>query len=80
MRNLKLLVLAFIFGSTTLFAPERLDDKNTVIRDQIVNLLDNSKFEADENFKVELIEKVNINDLNEREEYWISKLETLYQN
>ncbi|MEX1383148.1 hypothetical protein [Lutibacter sp.] len=53
MRNLKLLVLAFIFGSTTLCASERLDDKNTEIRDQIVNLLDNSKFEADENFKVE---------------------------
>jgi hypothetical protein len=53
MRNLKLLVLAFIFGSTTLFASEKLDDANSEIRNQIVNLLDNTKLEAEEDIRVE---------------------------
>lgn len=52
MKNLKLLLLVFVFGTTTLFASEKIDDDaNTEIRDQIVNLLDNVKLNTDADFQ-----------------------------
>jgi len=53
MRKLKLLTVAFLFSMTTLFASEKIDDTNTAIRDQIVQLLDNAQFESVKDFNVE---------------------------
>ena len=53
MRKLKLLAVAFLLSITTLFASENIDDTNTGIRDQIIQLLDNAQFESEKDFNVE---------------------------
>jgi len=53
MRKLKLLAVAFLLSITTLFASENIDDTNTGIRDQIIQLLDNAQFESEKDFNIE---------------------------
>ena len=52
MRNLKLFTAVFLLGMTTLFASEDIEDIKE-IRNQVVDLFDNAKFEADKDFKVD---------------------------
>lgn len=61
MKNLKLLLLVFALGTTTLFASDNPVKENNEIREQIVNLLDKGKFEAEEDFEVEFTFTFNSN-------------------
>lgn len=51
MRNLKLFTVALLLGMTTMFAAEDIEDVKE-IRNQVVDLFDNARFEADKDFKV----------------------------
>jgi len=53
MRKLKLFTVAFVLGMTSLFASEKMNNANIEIRDQIVNLLNDTKFETQEDFRIE---------------------------
>jgi hypothetical protein len=52
MKNLKLFTAALFFGMTSLFASENIEDRKE-IRDQVVDLFDGAKFEAEKDFKVD---------------------------
>jgi hypothetical protein len=51
MKNLKLFAVA-LFGMTTLFASEGIEDRKE-IRNQVVDLFDNAKFETEKDFKID---------------------------
>ena len=61
MRKLKFLTLALLFSMTSLFASERTDNLNADIRTQIVELLDNAKFEIEEDYKMDFTFTFNSN-------------------
>ena len=52
MKKLKLFTLALFLGMTSLFALENIEDENKEIRNQVVNLFDDAKFEAEKDFRV----------------------------
>ena len=52
MKTLKLFTVAFLLGMTTLIASENIEDVKE-IRNQVVDLFDNAKFETDKDFKVD---------------------------
>lgn len=66
MKNLKLFVLAFVFGSATLFASENpmkeRMEKNDEIRTQVVKLFNNAEFATYEDFDIKLTFTFNQND------------------
>ena len=61
MRKLKLFTVAFVFGMTTLFASESIDDTNIEIRDQIVQLIENKQIESNYDFETEFTFTFNSN-------------------
>jgi hypothetical protein len=61
MRKLKFLTLALFFSMTSLFASEKINKANTDIREQIVQLLDDAKFELKEDYKMYLTFTFNSN-------------------
>jgi len=52
MKKVKLFTVAFLFGMTTLFASENIEDIKE-IRNQVEELFDDAKFEIEEDFKVD---------------------------
>lgn len=52
MKKLKLFAVALLFGMTTLFASEGIEDRKE-IRNQVVDLFDGAKFETKKDFKID---------------------------
>ena len=59
MKNLKLFAVA-LFGMTTLFASEGIEDRKE-IRNQVVDLFDDAKFETKKDFKIDFTFTFNQN-------------------
>ena len=61
MKKLQFLTKALFFSMTSLFAAEKLDNLNTDIREQVVQLLNDAKFEIEQDYKMEFTFTFNSN-------------------
>lgn len=53
MKKLQFLTLALLFSMTSLFASEKMDNLDADIRQQVVQLLNDAKFELEQDYKME---------------------------